>query len=538
MKHLSIGTKTLVPILLITFIGIVTAVIVTVALSKDAVISEIKDGAIRGYKDTVLNALTTMMLAGNIKESKKPFIEQMNNITRIRMLRTDALDKDYGKGNADEYASDPVETEVIRTGVEKVVIEGENIRGVYPYIASKNFMGKNCLGCHNVREGEVLGAVGITISMTNTLGKIKRIEYIFIALGALGLIGMIVIFTFTFRWTHKPLVDLARDVALISSGDLRVHFNYDAQDEIGTLSQGLNHMVTNLNNILAELKTAADALSDASNNLRGSSGKMSHEIVNQTERTSQVATSIEEMAQTVSDIARNISEITTSANHTVEIARTGSEVVGHTVDEVKKIDETVRESASLVESLGRRSNQIGDIVKVINDIADQTNLLALNAAIEAARAGEQGRGFAVVADEVRKLAEKTSKATTEISSMITTMQMETGRVITSMNGSLERVNDGVSYSMQAGKSLEDILSSVTELKELLTSIASATDEITSVADNVTRDVESIATSSRDTSVCTDIVSQASSHLVALSKRFMEIVSKFNIEDNTSSRLLK
>ncbi|KJU85731.1 methyl-accepting chemotaxis sensory transducer [Candidatus Magnetobacterium bavaricum] len=538
MKSVSIGTKTLVPIVLITFLGIMATVVVTVKLSKYLVINEIRDGAIRGYKDTVLNALTTMMLAGNIKDSKRPFIEQMNNIVKIKMIRTDALDKDYGKGNADEYASDSIESDVIKTGWEKVVIDGENIRGVYPYIASRNFMGKDCLGCHNVREGEVLGAVSITVSMAKTMGSLKKIEYIFIALGVLGLISMVFIFTFTFKLTHQPLVDLARDLELIASGDLKIRFSYDARDEVGRLSQGLNHMVTSLKDIITEVKDAADAMSDASTNLKSSSGKMANDVVNQAERTTQVATSIEEMSQTVSEIARSISDIATSASNTVEIARKGSKVVEQTVNEVKKIDETVRESASLVESLGNRSNQIGDIVKVIKDIADQTNLLALNAAIEAARAGEQGRGFAVVADEVRKLAEKTSKATTEISTMITTMQGETGMVITSMHGNLQRVNDGVSYSTQAGKSLEDILSSVTKLQELLANIASASDEMNAVADNVTKDIETIAMSSRDTTVCTDVVSQASSHLVTLSKRLREIVSKFSVGRNLPSKLLK
>ncbi|MBF0345384.1 MAG: methyl-accepting chemotaxis protein [Nitrospirae bacterium] len=538
MKNVSIGTKTLIPIVLLTFLGIITTVIVTVKLSKHLVINEIKDGAIKGYKDTVLNALTTMMLAGNIKESKGQFIEQMNNIINIKLLRSDALDKDYGKGGAGEYASDSVENDVMRTGFEKVVIEGENIRGVYPYIASRNFMGKDCLGCHNVKEGEVLGAVSVTVSMSKTLERLTKIEYIFIALGVFGLVVVILVFTFTFRVTHKPLVDLARDLELISSGDLSVRFDYDAQDEVGKLSQGLNHMVTNLRDIIAEVKDAADALSGASNNLKGSSSKMSNEVVNQAERTTQIATSIEEMSQTVADIARNISDITTSANHTVDIAHEGADVVEHTVNEVKKIDETVRESATLIESLGVRSNQIGDIVKVINDIADQTNLLALNAAIEAARAGDQGRGFAVVADEVRKLAEKTSKATTEISSMITTMQSETNKVIVSMNGNLQRVNDGVTYSTQAGRSLEGILTSVTTLQRLLANIASATEAMTTVADQVSHDIESIASSSRDTSVCTDVVSHASTHLVALSSRLMEIVTKFNVGRHSPSKLLK
>ncbi|MBF0317330.1 MAG: methyl-accepting chemotaxis protein [Nitrospirae bacterium] len=536
MKRMSISTKTLLPLILITAIGIILNVVISVMLSKYLVIEEIKRGAIKGYKDTVLNALTTMMIAGNTRESKKAFLEQMASIINVKVIRSEALDKDFGKGEAHEYASDKAEVEVISSGHEKVFIDGDNIRGIYPYAASKNFMGKDCLGCHNVREGEVLGAISISISTASTNAGIARLKYVFIAVGLFGLILISVIFVYTFRVTHKPLVELSKGLRQVSEGDLSVHFDYDAQDEIGTLTEGFNQMVGNLKELVTEVRAAAGTMSEASGNLNSSSGKMANEVTNQAERTSQIASAIEEMSQTLTNIANNTTEIASTSNETYSIANDGARVVEQTITEVKNIDNTVRESARLVKSLGERSNQIGNIINVINDIADQTNLLALNAAIEAARAGQQGRGFAVVADEVRKLAEKTSDATKEIGGMITAMQKETNLAVSSMNENLSRVDAGVLYSTQAGASLKSILSSVGKLQEMLTSIATSTDDMSSVASQVTRDIDAIANSSRGTSVCSDVVSGASVHLVSLSGRLIEIVGRF--KTNEEGTMLK
>jgi methyl-accepting chemotaxis protein len=216
------------------------------------------------------------------------------------------------------------------------------------------------------------------------------------------------------------------------------------------------------------------------------------------------------------------------------VAKEGSAVVDKTRDEVMKIEVTVKDSATMIESLGQRSSQIGEIVNVINDIADQTNLLALNAAIEAARAGEQGRGFAVVADEVRKLAEKTGKATTEISEMIRAIQGETGKAISSMKESLHRVEAGVDYSTKAGDSLRSIVTSVTELQSMVQSVASATEEMSTVSGQITEDVDTLAKNSRDTSVCSDVVSNAASQLVTVSQHLRKIAGQFKTSGGPGS----
>ncbi len=219
----------------------------------------------------------------------------------------------------------------------------------------------------------------------------------------------------------------------------------------------------------------------------------------QAERTAVVSTSSEEMSQTVLDVAKNASSISVSASDTVHTARDGETVVNRAVKEVKEIAFTVNDSSRFVHSLGERSKQIGEIVGVINDIADQTNLLALNAAIEAARAGEQGRGFAVVADEVRKLAERTGQATSEIGTMIKSVQDEVGKAVEIMAGATSKVDQGVRLSEEAGSALTSIVTRVDDLQAIMQHIASATEEMSATSEEITREIEQIAIISRETS---------------------------------------
>src|SRR5208283_1488738 len=161
IKYLSLKWKLAVPIILMASVGIIIVIFATASNMRRIVIDELIHTTLPGYRDTILNTLTTMMITGNIKEAKGPFFEQMKNIADIRIMRNNIVDKDFGKGGTDEYANDAIEKEVIGKGSERIAMEGEYIRGVYPYIAKSNFMGKNCLSCHNVKEGAVLGAVSI-----------------------------------------------------------------------------------------------------------------------------------------------------------------------------------------------------------------------------------------------------------------------------------------------------------------------------------------------------------------------------------------
>ncbi|MCX8030081.1 MAG: methyl-accepting chemotaxis protein [Thermodesulfovibrionales bacterium] len=328
----------------------------------------------------------------------------------------------------------------------------------------------------------------------------------------------------------NPLTKCTSVAESISEGDLTKKLEVDqnriSKDEVGKLTLATSIMSEKIKGMLSELKITADTLASASQQLSASSEQMSRGVAEQSGRASQIATSSTEMSQTVIDIAKNASSIAASAVDTAKIAKSGQEIVDKAVSEVKAIAQTVSESAGLMTSLGEKSKQIGDIVNVIKDIADQTNLLALNAAIEAARAGEQGRGFAVVADEVRKLAEKTSKATSEIATMISAIQNEVQKAVNSMNEGTKRVEIGVEYSSNAGKALNDIVKSVDNLQSMVQQIASATEEMSSVSEQISNDIETIANVSKETSTASEQIAQSSSDLARLATKLTDLVRQF------------
>ncbi|KJR40005.1 methyl-accepting chemotaxis sensory transducer [Candidatus Magnetoovum chiemensis] len=266
----------------------------------------------------------------------------------------------------------------------------------------------------------------------------------------------------------RPIEKLVDFTGNIARGDLRVELHdFDQKDEIGELGESIKKMKDSLSQLMYELSNTSNEVTSAANTLSSTVQQIKHKIDDQENRAGQIATSSNEMSQTVIDIAKNASEINNSAKETMETAQSGADVVGKTVAEVQEISRTVSALAQVMTSLGQSSKEIGEIVGVINDIADQTNLLALNAAIEAARAGEQGRGFAVVADEVRKLAEKTAKATMEISAMIQAIQGETDKAVTSMDEGMQRVESGANFSSQAGDALSQIVKRVEELQTMV-----------------------------------------------------------------------
>jgi methyl-accepting chemotaxis protein len=294
---------------------------------------------------------------------------------------------------------------------------------------------------------------------------------------------------------------LSRGVVLaeaIAAGDLTKEFTTERKDEVGGLLKAFEKMRRKLRENIHRVSETSNLLAMTSEELSSAARQITGNINEQESRANQIATASAEMSQTVIDVAKNASNIAESATETARIAKDGSLIVNDTVSKVRQISETVAASAQLMSSLGIRSMQIGEIINVIKDIADQTNLLALNAAIEAARAGEQGRGFAVVADEVRKLAERTTKATTEIGDMINAVRDETKRAVSAMEVGSKEVEKGVALATLAGEALGKIVESVNGLQALVQQIATATEEMSAVSETISQDIERIANASKET----------------------------------------
>lgn len=353
-------------------------------------------------------------------------------------------------------------------------------------------------------------------------------------LAIIGIFVMVAMLTLVFFVSASILRQLGAEpdvvatvVKTVAQGNLAIKVETRANDN-SSLMFDMKEMVQRLKTIVGEIRTASDSIAAGSHALSSSSEEISRGMSGQAQRASQIAASAEEMSQTTIDIAKNASHMASSATSASGVASEGEDVVAKSVKEVRAIANTVSESSRIMRDLGERSKQIGEIITVINDIADQTNLLALNAAIEAARAGEQGRGFAVVADEVRKLAERTAKATSEIGSMIKGIQTDVDGAVISMTGATKQVDLGVEFSAKAGESLGRIVSSVGELHSMVQQIATATEEMSTVSEHISSDIQSIALSSKEITGGSDQIARESSGLASVAANLRGIVGKFKL----------
>ena len=356
----------------------------------------------------------------------------------------------------------------------------------------------------------------------------KIIRIIAIATIVIGLVLSIILGLIITRSVNSGVRELAVTAKKLANGELTARVNWDSTDELGDVGRAFNQMATEFSSLISQVRQSADQVASAAAMQTSTAEKVSAISGSQTQQAAIAASSIDNLNSAVKEIAQKTDDVVTSANDASAMAAEGQQVVNKAVQGIQQVAITVRESAQLMAALGKRSDQIGQIVNVIKDIAEQTNLLALNAAIEAARAGEQGRGFAVVADEVRKLAERTASATSEISTMISAIQSETGNAVTTMEKGSSQVSDGVSLANQAGQSLQNINSSVKRVVEMIEQISEATRSQSETTNEITKRVEHIAEMAQENTSSVDETTHASHDLQKLSGHLQQVVSRFKL----------
>ncbi len=278
------------------------------------------------------------------------------------------------------------------------------------------------------------------------------------------------------RLMAEPLQSIADVATAIGNGDLTRRCDIEGGDSLGTIAQAINQMATTLRKLIDDLGTLGSDVGSDSRSLQHTFGDVRERFMSQQAETGHIVSILEEMRGKGEEVVATASQVTDSTLRAVEVARDGTSVVDETIRGMGVIEHTVSRASDEVFQLGQRSDEIGAIIEVIRGIAEQTNLLALNAAIEAARAGEQGRGFAVVADEVRKLAEKTGGATEEISQVISGIQAQVKQTVVTMGESRENVQIGVARAEKAGRSLAEMLESVQGISSLMARITALADE--------------------------------------------------------------
>ncbi len=344
------------------------------------------------------------------------------------------------------------------------------------------------------------------------------------------LLGLLLGFM-TVRSIRAPMRRLAADAEQIATGDLGVDVGVDSHDEVGQLARSFEKMVNSLRELIGRLADSSAEVQKSSVAMQSNSEQMATGAEEVAAQAVTVATASEEMSATSGDIAQNCMLAAESARRANDAADHGATVVENSIAVMKRIADSVKSSSATVMELGQKSDQIGAIVDTIQDIADQTNLLALNAAIEAARAGEQGRGFAVVADEVRALAERTTKATKEISEMIKVIQHNTQTAVAAMEEGVAEVHNGTDEAARSGEALRKIQDEINAVNLQVQQIATAAEEQTATTSEITGNMHQI------TEVVGAAVERAhdtynsAQHLSRLSEELQRVVGQFKLSES-------
>ena len=349
----------------------------------------------------------------------------------------------------------------------------------------------------------------------------------FATIGVAMLIGILVS-VFITRSITRPLSAVVVVAKALAAGDLTVAVESQDKDEIGELMKAMQFMTESLHTTIGQVSGTSSQVASAAHQLQTTAVQIATSSEEVAAQAGTVATAGEEMSTTSADIAQNCLRVAEGAQRASQAASNGVELVEQTVAVMGQIAETVQETAKTVKSLGTRSDQIGTIIGTIEDIADQTNLLALNAAIEAARAGEQGRGFAVVADEVRALAERTTRATKEISDMIKAIQKETKEAVAAMEQSVYQVKAGTIEAAKSGEALQDILQQVNDVTVQVSQIATAAEEQTATTSEISNNMQLITSVVLQSSQGAQESAAAALQLNANAEELQRLVQQFKL----------
>jgi methyl-accepting chemotaxis protein len=377
-------------------------------------------------------------------------------------------------------------------------------------------------------KGETIGALYVGVQKSEFFAVLDKMKIVVVGLTLLILALASICSGLFVQWLFKPLNRVEENLKRLAGGDLTVRCDAHSHDELGTLAGEINAMADNLQKTLEQVVQCSTQVAASAGQLYSTSDQMATGAEEVAAQTGTVATAGEEMAMTSTEISHNCATAAQGARQANDRALAGATVVEGTVTVMNRIAAQVRATAQTVEGLGARGDQIGEIIGTIEDIADQTNLLALNAAIEAARAGEQGRGFAVVADEVRALAERTTRATREIGEMIKAIQSETRGAVAAMDQGVKEVEKGTGEAARSGEALQEILDQINSVVAQVNQIAVAAEQQTAITGEISNNIHQITEVVQGTAKGAQESAAAASQLSGLAEEMQRLVGEFKL----------
>ena len=534
-RHLSIQARINLAVILI-FAVILTIALWRMASSETSLIREVVEQQTRDAADSYFDSINTMMLTGTMANRGiiRDKILARPGVLEARIIRTKLVDDVFGKGFEEQYPVDELDQRAL-TG-EAVIEVTENHNGrvltvVNPILAHKDYRGTNCLMCHIVPEGSVMGAVRVSYSLaeldTQVRSNLFNSAMVFLVVFVLGL-GLIVVLMRNIiirRINHlrETMEEVARDADLGHQVAEAVH-----QDEIGGMARAFSHMLGTFRQSMQEVAESSTRLNQMAGNVANVSETTLQGVLGQQREITMVADAMNQMNQSVQEIAGNAVRTAQASQQSTEEASNGALVSTEALGGIGNLMNQIDKAAKVIQKVDADSENIGKVLDVIRGIAEQTNLLALNAAIEAARAGEAGRGFAVVADEVRTLASRSQQSAEEIRQMIEKLQSGARDAVKVMDGAREKAVSSEEQVEAAAESLAMIAGEVSNISDMNNQIAAAAEEQTAVADEINNNVSNITRVADEAAEGANHTSQISEQLVALSEQLESLVARFKL----------
>jgi len=535
-KNLSISSKINIPLLFV-FTVILTISVLHMISNERAMVEKTIEQQSKDAADSYFDSINTMMLTGTMdrRELLRNKLLEHPNMTDARILRGAAVSELYGQGHASEQAQDKLDRRALQ-GEAIVQIDntdnGRILTVINPLRASNDFRGTDCLSCHtNAKSGDVIGAVRISYSLRELDAKVNRnllsSALIQAALFGLGLLLMVFILRLVIS---KPLKNLRHTIEIIDQqADLQQRVQIYAEgDEVGKVSLAFNNMLGKFQHSLQQVSDVTQHITSIADNIAEVSEETEQSTRTQCNETAQAATAINEATASTEEIASNASETAQSSQAATDNARSGALISTNALGSIDMLTSEMSHAAETIGKLDSESENIGMVLDVISKIAEQTNLLALNAAIEAARAGEQGRGFAVVADEVRNLASRSQESAAQIHEMVESLQAGAREAVAAMETASKQAETCSEQVEETAESLAMISGNVSDISDRNIQVAAAAEEQRAVMEESNRNLASINELAEKTAAGASRTAQVSEELLHQSQRMQELVAKFKI----------
>lgn len=487
------------------------------------------------------DSLNMMMLTGTMaqKETLRQKALAQDGIEEVRVLRAEHVSKLYGPAQSNQQPIDDIDRRALEG---EMVIEpfnaswGKGLVVALPMKSSENYRGTNCVACHMAPEGEVLGAIRLEYNLSSVNTLISKRTMIAIAIMAgIAFIGFIITMGLIRKIVVSPIQKTSRFMTIVSQNkDLSQRIPSKQTDEVGSLAQSINSFMDTVSESLMKVQETSHTLSDSATKLTGVAQVTDRAANNQQDETAEVQSNIHTMQDQQVNVEQATIDASTLITHTTSVAQASADQAHSASEEIKHLVGDIENVKNKISELNQRTTQVSSILEVINGIAEQTNLLALNAAIEAARAGEQGRGFAVVADEVRQLASRTSEATGNIKTIIAEFKKGSEE-------SLQSVDDVCDHAHKRSSDIEELSLAMTnvvgEMQQVLqhaTNIQQQTQTTTQLNHDVQSKVEIITRHADETSQSATQTRDISVSLEQLSDRLELLLNQFTLSSNNSS----